>query len=212
MKSIALSAVVLLAAVGTANAGIIFETESNNTGATANPIGTVVAPGASLLIEGSIAPGGLAIAGDVDWFGFTVGGTSTVVASIFSTNIGNTGDSELWLVNAVNNAVLAFNDDGNPAGGQFMSSIISFNLAPGNYYLVISGDNDSGTNSGGATLSGAAAAAVALPDGFNGATTQTTGHSQNFGYRFIVGFNTVPTPGAAALLGLGGLTLARRRR
>jgi uncharacterized protein (TIGR03382 family) len=38
------------------------------------------------------------------------------------------------------------------------------------------------------------------------------GHTQSFDYKFVVGFNVVPTPGAAALLGLGGLMLARRRR
>lgn len=218
MKNIvALTIVGLAAAAGTANASLILESEPNNTAATANPIGTFNIPGGSILIDGTITPGTLGtpntpgMAGDVDWFGFTVTGNAMVVASIYSLNPNGTGDSELWLVDSTGR-VLAFNDDGNPAGGEFMSSIFNINLLPGNYFLVISGANDSGTDSGGATLTGDAAAAVALPDGFEGATTQVDGHTQSFDYKFVVGFNVVPTPGAAALLGLGGLMLVRRRR
>lgn len=214
---IALTIVGLAAAAGTANASLILESEPNNTAATANPIGTFNIPGGSILIDGTITPGTLGTpntpgtAGDVDWFGFTVTGSAMGVASIYSLNPSGTGNSELWLVDS-NGTVLAFNDDGNPAGGQFMSSIFNLTLMPGNYFLVVSGDNDSGTITGGTTLTGPDAAAVALPDGFEGATTQVDGHTQSFDYKFVVGFNVVPTPGAAALLGLGGLMLARRRR
>lgn len=36
-------------------------------------------------------------------------------------------------------------------------------------------------------------------------------HEQNFEYKLVIGLN-IPTPGALALMGLGGLTVARRRR
>jgi hypothetical protein len=216
-KILAMTLVSLASAAGTANASLVLESEPNNTAATADPIGTFNIPGGSIVIDGTITPGTLGTpgtpgtAGDVDWFSFTVRGSTMVVASIYSLNLGATGNSELWLVDS-SGTVLAFNDDGNPGGGQFMSSIFNLTLAPGDYFLVVSGDNDSGATTGGTTLTGPDAAAVALPDGFEGATTQVDGHTQSFDYKFVIGFNVVPTPGAAALLGLGGLMLARRRR
>jgi len=162
-------------------------------------------PGGSVLIDGTITPGTLqqqtgapGTPGDVDWFTFTVTGTSTVVASIFSLN--NTmADSQLWLVGSNGTTILAYNDNGNPGGGSpYMSSLIQFNLAPGTYFLAISGYNDGNASN--------------LPDGFAGNTTQLSGHTQSFDYKFLVGFNVIPTPGATALLGLGGLAIARRRR
>jgi hypothetical protein len=209
-KMLTLSVLGLSALAGTAQAGLIVETESNNTPGTANFIGAYNTPGGSILIDGSITPGTAqsqtgapGLAGDVDWFRFTVGGTATVVASIFSLN-NTSADSELWLVGSNGTTILAYNDDGNPGGGSpRMSSLIQANLAPGTYFLAISGYN-SATNASDGN-------ATRLPDGYAGAT-QLTGHNQNFDYKFIVGFNVIPTPGAAALLGLGGLTMARRRR
>ncbi len=200
---IALSALGIAALVGSANGGLILESETNNTAGTANPLGTFNIPGGSILIDGSITPGAVGQAGDVDWFSFTVGGSATVVASIFSLN-NVTADSELWLVGSDGTTILAYNDDGNTNGGSStVSSLIQATLAPGSYFLVISGFNDGGTLN-------------TLPDGFVGDGTpvpgQTPGHTQNFDYKFIVGFNVIPTPGAAALLGLGGLAMARRRR
>ncbi|MCU0688141.1 MAG: PPC domain-containing protein [Phycisphaerales bacterium] len=202
-KIFAMSVAAMALAAGTANAGLILETESNNSAATANNIGTFNVPGGSVLVDGTITPGSIGQAGDVDWFRFTVGGTATVVASIFSLNNVN-ADSELWLIGSDGTTILAYNDDGNVNGGSGnMSSLIQANLAPGNYFLVISGFNDGGASNN-------------LPDGFVGDAApvpgQTSGHTQNFDYKFIVGFNVIPTPGAAALLGLGGLAMARRRR
>lgn len=201
----ALGVIALATAAGTANASLVFDAESNNTAATANPIGTFNIPGGSVLIDGTITPGTLqqqtgapGTPGDVDWFTFTVTGTSTVVASIFSLN-NTAADSQLWLVGSNGTTILAYNDNGNPGGGSpYMSSLIQFNLAPGTYFLAISGFNDGNASN--------------LPDGFAGNTTQLSGHTQSFDYKFLVGFNVVPTPGAAALLGLGGLAIARRRR
>lgn len=202
---VALGVFALVAAAGTANAGLVFESEPNNTAATANPIGTFNIPGGSVLIDGTITPGTLqqqtgapGTPGDVDWFTFTVTGISTVVASIFSLN-NTTADSQLWLVSGNGTTILAFNDNGNPGGGSpSMSSLIQFNLAPGTYFLAVSGFNDGNASN--------------LPDGFAGNTTQLSGHTQSFDYKFLVGFNVIPTPGATALLGLGALAIARRRR
>jgi hypothetical protein len=39
-----------------------------------------------------------------------------------------------------------------------------------------------------------------------------TGHGENFTYKLLCGFNVVLTPDALALMGMGGLLAARRRR
>jgi uncharacterized protein (TIGR03382 family) len=209
MKSVIIASLGLAALAGTANASIFFESEGNNSAGTANAIPQAFnIPGGSVLIDGSITGGGANLAGDVDWFQFTVTGTATVVASIFSLN-NTSADSELYLVSGDGTTILAFNDDGNQNGGSnLMSSLIQASLAPGNYYLVVTGDNDAGVNGNGPAL--------ALPDGFDGAAApvqgQGRGHGENFDYKFLVGFNVIPTPGAAAILGLGALAMGRRRR
>jgi hypothetical protein len=202
MKSFVLSAAAIAACASFAHASLIVETESNNSAATANSIGSFGVPGGSVLVDGTITGGGVGIAGDVDWFRFTVGGTATVVTSVFS--LDNTiADSELWLVASNGTTILAYNDDGNPGGGSNgMSSLIQLNLAPGDYYLALSGFNDGGM-------------ANNLPDGFNGSGVPgpaAEGHGENFTYKLLVGFNVVPTPGAIALFGMGGIVVARRRR
>lgn len=188
---------------GGASASIMNEAESNNTFGSANPAGTYNVPGGSMLIDGTITGGGVGIAGDVDWFSFTVGGTATMVTSVFSLDNGF-ADSEVWLVAGDGTTILGYNDDGNPGGGSGgMSSLLTIGLAPGNYYLALSGWDDGG-------------AANSLPDGFNGSSAPApgagVGHGENFTYKLLLGFNVVPTPGALALMGMGGLLAARRRR
>jgi len=200
---IAMSAIVIAAAAGAANAAIFFETEANNTIATANNVGVFGAPGEGILIDGSITPGTVGTtgqpgtAGDVDWFSFTVTGNTTFVASIFAIINSGTGtpDSQLVLTDAAGN-ILSFDDDNNVG---FMSSLNTVTLGAGTYYIGVSGYDDMNASS------------PVLPDGFDG-TTQISGHTENWTYKLIIGLNIVPTPGAAALLGLGGLAAARRRR
>lgn len=205
---IAISALVLAAAAGAANASIFFETEANNTMATANFVGAFGAPGEGILIDGSITPGTSGstgqpgTAGDVDWFSFTVTGQTTFVASIFAIiNSNGPGvgipDSQLILTDAAGN-ILAADDDENVG---FMSSLNTITLAAGTYHIGVTGYNDMDLGFSGPIL----------PDGFDG-TTQINGHEQNWTYKLIIGLNIVPTPGAAALLGLGGLAASRRRR
>lgn len=203
MKTVALGAIALALAAGIASASLIVETESNNTAATANNIGSFGVPGGSVLVDGTITGGGAEIRGDVDWFAFTVSGTATVVTSVFSLDNGF-ADSELWLVGGDGTTIIAYNDDGNPGGGSGgMSSLLQLSLAPGNYYLALSGFNDGGFFNN-------------LPDGWNGSAPVVngngTGHGENFTYKLLVGFNIVPSPGALALIGLGGAVIARRRR
>lgn len=202
MKTVlALASLAIVA--GSAQAGILNETEVNNTPALANPVGVFNVPGGSVLVDGTITGGGAGIAGDVDWFSFTIGGTATMVTSVFSLDNGF-ADSEVWLVAADGTTILGYNDDGNPGGGSGgMSSLLTLGLAPGNYYLALSGWDDGG-------------AFNTLPDGFNGSAAPApgggVGHGENFTYKLLLGFNVVPTPGALALMGMGGLVAARRRR
>jgi len=205
---IALSALVIAAAAGAANATIFFESEANNTMGTANFVGVFGAPGEGILIDGSITPGTVGAAGaagtagDVDWFSFTVTGNTTFVASIYAiinSNAGNaTPDSQLILTDAAG-TILSFDDDNNVG---FMSSLNTIPLAAGTYYIGVTGYDDLNLGAGGAP---------SMPDGFDG-NTQVNGHTENWTYKLIIGLNIVPTPGAAALLGLGGLVAGRRRR
>lgn len=203
---IALTALAIAAAAGAANASIFFETEGNNTMGTANFIGTFNAPGEGILVDGAITPGTVGTpnapgtAGDVDWFSFTVTGNTTFVASIFAIINNGTGipDSQLILTDASGN-ILSFDDDSNVG---FMSSLNTISLGAGTYFIGVTGYND--LNIGGTS-------GIQLPDGFQG-DTQLAGHTENWTYKLIIGLNIVPTPGAAALLGLGGLVAGRRRR
>jgi hypothetical protein len=202
MKTVlALASLAIVA--GSAQAGTLNETEVNNTPALANPVGVFNVPGGSVLVNGTMTGGGAGIAGDVDWFSFTIGGTATMVTSVFSLDNGF-ADSEVWLVAADGTTILGYNDDGNPGGGSGgMSSLLTLGLAPGNYYLALSGWDDGG-------------AFNTLPDGFNGSAAPApgagVGHGENFTYTLLLGFNVVPTPGALALMGMGGMLAARRRR
>jgi hypothetical protein len=202
MKNLVLGAAALMVAAGAAH-GVIIESEMNDSPASANFVGAFGPPGGSVLVDGTITGGGAGIAGDVDWFSFTIGGTATVVTSVFSLDNG-LADSELWLVAGDGTTIIAYNDDGNPGGGAGgMSSLITIGLAPGNYFLALSGWDDGGF-------------ANSLPDGFNGSSSPAAGggvgHGENFTYKLLLGFNVVPTPGAAALMGLGALAAGRRRR
>ena len=81
------------------------------------------------------------------------------------------------------------------------------NLAAGNYMLVI-GAYDYGFNEINAGINTSAASFG--PYSWNGTDMVVSDHGD---YRITITGNVVPTPAAAAALGLGGLaTLLRRRR
>lgn len=207
MKTV-LAAALVAALAGSASAAIAFDpeflgfgTNVNNTIATASPLGTFAPPGEGILVDGSITPGTAQTAGDVDWFSFTIAppNNGVMVASIFTLTGSNTAaanDTFLMLADGQGN-ILAFNDDDNVG---FNSSLAPVTLAAGTYYIGITGFGDT--------------TGTTLPDGFvpGAAGAGQAGHAGNFTYKLIIGLNVVPTPGSAALLGLGALAAGRRRR
>ncbi len=174
-----------LALASSAHAGLIVETESNNTLATANSIGTFNAPGGSILVDGSITPGTPVIGGgftggDVDWFKFIVTGPTQLVSATFGLPSSAVGNSVLSLYDSTGTLIVQDDDSGINA-----FSALEAVLSAGTYYLVVTG----------------------FPD-FN----NLGNHGENFNYKMTVGTNVSPAPGALALLGAAGLLGGRRRR
>jgi hypothetical protein len=192
MKSMILSAAALATLVGSANAALFVESESNNTLGTANNLGTYGPPGEGIVIDGTIT------SGDVDWFQFTINGTGTyVVAAAFAIPAStNSTDGVMQLVNSAG-VVLEFDDDDNIG---FMPSLEFAGLTAGTYYIGLSGFGDASSSSVGTT------------DVLDGLTSSGAAHSENWDYKMVLGLNIIPAPGSIALLGLGGLAMARRRR
>ena len=184
MKYITMTAA--LAAFSTvASAGAFFsEVEDNNTIAMANDIGTFDQPGGSVAIDGAISEG------DVDWFSFTLNNTASL--SFFAGFASSGGSDGIMQIVAEGGDVIAFDDD---SGIGFMPAIQLENLDAGTYYIGFSGFGDVDSSS---------VDTDELADG--------GGHSEDFGYKISVGFTIVPAPGAMALMGMGGLMIARRRR
>jgi len=178
------SLALLLVAGGWAHAGTFSESESNNTLATANSIGSYSVPGGSLIIDGSIDDN------DVDWFEFTL--TDPASLSVFAAfSFGGSADGVMQLVTSSGD-VIAFDDDSGPG---FMPSLQVESLGAGTYYLGLSGFGD---------VDAGSIDSDELADGI--------GHSENFLYKMTVGFSVVPAPSALALAGMGGMVLSRRRR
>lgn len=172
----------IAAVAGFAHAGIVSESESNDTIGTANDLGMFDFPG------GSIAVDAVLVEGDVDWFSFTLSDTASL--SFFAA-FGSSGDGVMQIVTDLGD-VIAFDDD---SGIGLMPAIQIDSLAAGTYFIGFSGfgDVDSGSVD-----------SDELADG--------VGHSEAFGYKLSVGFTIVPAPGAMALLGMGGVMMVRRRR
>ncbi len=163
--------------------GFFSETESNNTLALANDLGSFSEPGGSIAIDGMISEG------DVDWFSFTLNDTASL--SFFGAFSAGGGDGIMQIVTSGGD-VIAFDDD---SGVGFMPAIQIESLAAGTYYVGLSGYEDVDSSS---------VDSDELADGL--------GHSENFGYKLSVGFTIIPAPGAMALMGMGGLMMVRRRR
>ncbi len=139
--------------------------------------------------------------------------THTYDGAVSVTNLGNfaggafdintftsTFDTELGLYTAAG-IRLADNDD---AAAGLQSQILS-TLGDGTYYIVVGGFNSVFVD--GTVLAGAAAGNFNL--NVNGSTVA----SGALATRTLAVYSfTIPAPGAAALLGLGGLLAARRRR
>lgn len=124
-------------------------------------------------------------------------------------------DTQLFLFNATGFGV-TFNDD---SAGGFRSTLTSqFVTAPGIYHIAITGYNRDAVDAGGALIWNNTPFSVErAPDGPGAANAIAgwTGTGSTGDYVITLTgaeFCQVPAPGAMALLGLGGLVAARRRR
>ncbi len=168
------------------------EVEANNTPATANNLGLFSGAG-SILVEGSITPGdpALDLPGDVDYFSFTIDFEAYFFASAFGIP-SSTADAQMALISGT--TIIAADDD----SGIELFPALEATLSPGTYLIAMTGYNDMG-------LPGT----PTLPDGRN---ADQSPHMEDFQYKLLMGFSVIPAPSAAAVLGLGALAAARRRR
>lgn len=174
MKLYCASIVTVLGLAASANAAFYLESESNDTQATANFIGSYIAPGDGIVVDGGLNS---VQAPDVDWFTFSTSNTTQIVVSVFGRPNSSVGDSYLELYDSAG-VLLAEDDDSNV--GLFSSLEFTTN-GGGSWSIKIRKFSDSGVD---------------------------------FNYKMIIGLNItpVPTPGAASLMAIGGLMVARRRR
>jgi len=182
---------VSLAMASAASAGLLVETESNNTPGTANFLTAFSPPG------GSIAVDGVKDVGDVDWYRFDLTAMSTVVLTTIGSSESPEPDTQLQLVAGDGTTILDWDDDDGPG---FLSALNVVGLPAGTYYIGVSSFADA-TSTNGLTM---------LFDGIDTITGQPT--VDVFTYKLSIAVNLVPAPGSAALLGLGGLVALRRRR
>lgn len=177
--------VLAIASAPAARAQAISEVEPNNTMTLANLIPSSAYPAGAFAFAGSITPG------DVDWLRFTLTQPAVIDAASFGLPNSLIGDSQILLVASNQTTILGFDDD----SGIGLYSAMEVTVPAGTYCLGITGFDDIGLGSPGGPH---------LPSGQ---------HSESFQYNLTVGIATVPSPGAAAALGLGGgAVLLRRRR
>ena len=179
----------------------VLEAEANNTFATANFLtaGEQAAfAGANSFVFDGVLTGGVigGPAADVDWMSFDLPTAGYLTAGLFGIPNSIAGDTIMGLFDSTG-AWIAANDDDNLGNWPALEA----QLPAGRYYIVMGHFGDAVTNG---------ASVPADWDGRNGNGIQIV--ADNLQYKLVVGFNAIPTPGAAALLGLGGLALGRRRR
>jgi hypothetical protein len=181
-----------LAAVATPALAQVVESEPNNTPAFATPLGSFTGADA-VIATGFITPGDIAmdLPGDVDFYSFTIDFEAHFFATLFGLGDPD-ADGQLALLDGV--SILAADDN----SGLDNFPALQLTLSPGTYFLAVTGANDLGFPGG-----------TSFPDGRE---PDQTPHTEDFAYKLMVGFSVVPAPSAAALLGLGGLAAARRRR
>jgi hypothetical protein len=150
---------------------------------------------------------------------------------ITSVNQGHTTDTDLWIYDANFNAIAGYGNDDTPAGPggvppSSLQSTLVRNYTPGVYYIAISNFNVANNLPSPGDDNFRTGSVVDFPDLI--LNSSTTSQLQ---LAFFIGpggdtipfkdgpfdiwwgkFTVIPAPGALALLGLGGLVAARRRR
>ncbi|MEM8834333.1 MAG: hypothetical protein AAGD00_00800 [Planctomycetota bacterium] len=231
----AIAAVSVLAISGAA-----FGQAWNESGDAGDAVGAaaqvVTGSGALTAINGSTDAG----AGDLtDAYVIRITDGSAFFASTDNTIAGDSDfDTRLWLFDLAGNAVLG-NDDSTagaanfsfqsflsdaanytaqPGGGTVDPSATGATIAPGDYILAISGFSQEAFDANGVRTIDMAVDFDAL-HGPNAASTgvldswEDTGFEATGSYSIALGgAEFIPAPGAVAMLGLGGLAAARRRR
>lgn len=181
----------LAAAAAPAMAQVI-ESEPNNSAALANFLGSFSGSDA-VVAAGAITPGNVAndLPGDVDFYSFTIDFEAHVLVSVFG--LGASGsDAQLALLDGV--GIIAADDNSGLDNFPSLQTI----LTPGTYFLAVTGANDLGFPG-----------PLSFPDGRN---PDQSPHLESFNYKLVLALSPIPAPSAAALLALGGLAAARRRR
>ncbi len=203
MKNFVIGMGVILAAAGMANAQVW--NESGDAGDLVGTAQVVAGSGALTIINGALD------ASDVDMYQIHIDDPALFLAQHTSTF---SFDSQMWLFNTSGQGI-AFRDD--DASGLRSSITGLFVPGVGDYLLAISGYDRDALDAGGLAMwSDTPFGTERAPDGPGaaGVVSSWTGTVAARGSYEIAlrGASFVPAPGAAALLGLGGLVVGRRRR
>lgn len=165
--------------------------------------------------------GSFGATGDVDMYQIRVNDWLLFSASTVNVAglVGAETDTQLFLFNA-SGIGIAMNDDSS-AGGTLRSrleagsAVYSGRTNGEVVWIAVSGYDVDPNSAGGAIWSDTPYAVTRAPDGAGaaGALTGWSGTGSGGTYRIeLTGASAVPTPGALALLGLGGVAVLRRRR
>jgi len=191
LREAILSTCAMAALAAGANAAIIYESESNDSIATANNIGSIDDPGGAIVVDGALE------SGDVDWFEFDLLDMTTLFVSSLASI--EPGDGQLMVVDSTGTDVLEFDDDDFVG---LMPGLVLEDLPAGTYYIGVSGFADIGIGDD----------PTSDDELFDGLEADGSPHPEEFSYKLTISANLVPTPGAMALAGLGGCAMIRRRR
>lgn len=174
-----------------AQAGLILETEPNDTPATANFVGSFGPPGGSIAIDGVKTPG------DVDWFEIELTDMATLLLSTIGSDEDPLPDTQLQLVAGDGVTIIDWDDDDGPG---LLSALNVVDLPAGTYFIGVSSFADVTFSTG-------------LTELFDGIDNQTgVATVDTFTYKLTIGVNVIPAPGVAAVLALAGIASRRRRR
>ncbi len=147
--------------------------------------------------------------GDIDLFAINI-----VDFANFTATVTGSFDSQLFLFNASGLGVVANDDQPSNAQSRIQSALVNAN---GLYYIAISSYNLDPISSGGLIFPNTPFTGQNGPTGPGGGSALSgwqgsgSGSTNNYTITFT-GTEAVPTPGAFALMGMGGLLAARRRR